>query len=97
MVINFYECGSVLDKASVFLAVCSVFMACISGIFVHSNESDELDDRPIFREFLGGLDVFFTGRYLNETGKKWRIPYVVSMVYMVLFFLFPPCLPSGSS
>ena len=64
------------------LFVASIIVAIVSGIMVHSNENREIKNKPIYREILGGLDVFFTGKYLNERGKIWRIPYILSVSYL---------------
>ncbi|OZG69976.1 hypothetical protein BTA51_28300 [Hahella sp. CCB-MM4] len=86
--IDFNACDSIVDKVSIVILILSILMAILSGIGVYSNESEEIKKKEIFREVLGGLDVFFTGRYLNSTGKKWRRPYLVSILYIVMWCLY---------
>ena len=74
---------SSFDRGLFFVFLGAGILAIVSGVLVYRNESQDIAKRPVFREMLGGIDVFFTGRYLNQTGKRWRLPYVVSVVTLI--------------
>lgn len=75
------------------LFVISVLVTIVSAVMVFTNESEEIQGKPLLREVMGGLDVFVTSRYLNETGKLWRVPFLIGVTYIVFwvlyFFVFP--------
>ena len=88
MVINFNECGSVFAQASIVILGISVLLAIFSGFRVYTNESSEIKGKPLLREIIGGVDVFFTGKFLNEVGRKWRIPYVCAVGYIICLAVY---------
>jgi len=71
-----------------FLGVFSIGIMIISGLIVYSNESKEIQNKPILKEILGGIDIFFTSRYLNKKGKKWRPYFLLSIFYILIWFVF---------
>ena len=79
---------TMIEQLLTYGAIASIFVAIISGAIVYQNESEEIKSKVFLRELLGGIDVFFTGKYLNPTGKKWRKPYVLSVTYIVVWFAY---------
>ena len=77
-----------IEQMMAYGAIASILVAIISGAIVYKNESEEIKRKVFLRELLGGIDVFFTGKYLNSTGKKWRKPYVLSVTYIVVWFVY---------
>lgn len=88
MVMNFNECDSVLAQLSIVVLGFSILLAIFSGFRVYTNESSEIKKKPFLREIMGGFDVFFTGRFLNETGRKWRVPYVCAFGYIICWIMY---------
>jgi hypothetical protein len=88
VVINFNECSSVFSQASIVLLGFSILLAIFAGFRVYINESSEIKSKPFLREIMGGLDVFFTGRFLNESGRKWRLPYVCAVGYIICWVIY---------
>ena len=87
MVIEFADLNGIEKLLSVFFIV-GIIVTLISAFMVFTNESDEIKGKPLLREIMGGLDVFVTSKYLNKTGKFWRIPFLVSITYIVLWVLY---------
>lgn len=84
---------STMEQVLSILFVISVLVTIVSAVMVFTNESEEIQGKPLLREIMGGLDVFVTSRYLNETGKVWRIPFLIGIAYIgfwvLYFFVFP--------
>ena len=77
-----------LQKVLSIVFVISIILVIISGFFVVTNETEEIKGKPFLRELLGGLDILFTSKYLNHAGKKWRIVFLISLFYIILWVVF---------
>ena len=88
MLANFCNSGTSCDSITNIIFVVCILVALVSAFMVHGNESEEIKKKPLLRELLGGIDVFFTNRLLNGKGRKWRIPYLISILYLVFWFIF---------
>ena len=63
----------------------ALLVLVLSGCGVYSNE---LKDKKfsLIRELTLGVNVLWTGRYLNSTGKKYR-PYFCASLGFIAFFI----------
>ena len=95
MIISFSECSNTLESLY-FIALCIfVTTSIIGGFGVYTNEKKMTEKKAYLNEIFSGVSVFFTGEFLNETGKKWRPIYVYSIVFLIILILigvyFQPC------
>jgi len=64
-----------------------LFPLFLSAIFVYGNSERPTDKSGKNRfELWGGIDVFFTDKYLNQKGKKWRPIYLFSFLVVLTGF-----------
>lgn len=95
MTIHFSECSSAIE-VMYFVVVCILILTSIvGGLRVYTNEKEMAGKEAVLNEVLSGVSVFFTGRFLNDTGKKWRPLYVFSVIGLIVLILaglyFKPC------
>ncbi|WP_432464198.1 MULTISPECIES: hypothetical protein [unclassified Agarivorans] len=87
-------CNPIVEKIVIGAFIISFFGLIISSFFLHKG-SEDVDKKTWLRDSLGGLEVFFTDRYLAPEAKKWRVPMIVC-VFMIaaciyLFNKASPC------
>ena len=86
---EFSHCETVVDKVFFSLGVCSVVLVILTGIGVYLNE--DFESRGTFSQwFLGGFGFIFTTKYLNRTGKFFRIVFLIALSYLIAFLVFGP-------
>ncbi len=95
MTIHFSECNSIVEILY-FVVVCILILTAIIGGFrVYTNEKEMAGKEAVLNEVLSGISVFFTGRFLNDTGKKWRPVYILSVIGLIVLIFaglyFKPC------
>ena len=74
---------------SVFAYVFGFFLliSIVCGAFVFTNQTGSREKKPvIIDEIYESLIVFFTGKYLNDKGKKWRPFYCIS-IFITIFII----------
>lgn len=86
MEIRFEDCSS-FERLSVIFLVGFIFLCILAGYFVFTNRLVE-KKMPFIFNLLEGVDVFFTSKYLNKLGKIWRIPFVISVFYIVCWYFY---------
>ena len=59
---------------NIFVVLIALFWI-ISLIMVFSNQDSSKYKSWLHEELLGGLEMFFTKKYLNDKGRKWQ-PYL---------------------
>lgn len=96
MHIHFSNCETVIEVLYFIFSFLMVLTFIISGMMVFSNEKELEGKDAIFNSIFSLINLFFTGKYLNKKGKKWRVPFISSILGIVLViiiaFYFKPCL-----
>lgn len=99
MHIHFSNCNTSIEMLYFILFGLSVLIAIISGMMVFSNEKELEGKDAVLNTILGPLNIFFTDKMLNKTGRRWRFFFIGSVlsiiVLMVLGLYFQPCLASS--
>lgn len=76
------DCASESEKY-IFIFICmSTLLSMISGVLVFSNERKNREFSSY--DLLGFLYIVFSGKPLNDTGRKWRPVFLLMLLISLL-------------
>ena len=78
----------VMEQLLKWVLLAAILCAIISGALVYGNQRNTDKRFLLLRDMTEGINVFFTSKYLNETGKRWRPYFLISVLYIVFYFLY---------
>ncbi len=87
MEVENYFCNFLSHEIQIAILVISMFVLFVSSFLVFFNRDDSQVENTFMYNFFGEFIILLTGKYLNKSGKKWRIAFLVSISISLLLIM----------